>query len=135
MTPDDIYNILTDAISTNIPDEWTIARVNVQMLDNGQDIEFDGFYLTPSGDAEVLVTEFPADVTDAVQTLYRMRLEDGMPPANRLQIDLTPQGQFTTDFSWDQEMQDEDDHFSRGGTAAEWLAIREERYGKPETND
>ncbi|GAB3509256.1 hypothetical protein GCM10027341_46040 [Spirosoma knui] len=129
MTQNDIYNVLTDAISSVIPNEWTIARLNVQMLSDGQDIEFEGTYLTPEGDAEPLSTEFPDEVTEAVQALYVLRKNEGHPQANHLQINLTVQGKFTTDFSWDQELQDEDDHFSAGGTAREWMAIREAKYG------
>lgn len=129
MTTNDIYNVLTDAISAAIPDEWTIVRLNVQMLADGQDIEFDGTYLTPTGEAQPLTTDFPDEVTQAVQELYLRRKNEGHSPANLLQIDLTVQGQFTTEFHWDQELQDEDDHFSAGGTAREWMAIREAKYG------
>lgn len=129
MTANDIYDILTDAISSTIPDAWTIARLNVQMLADGQDIEFDGTYLTPAGEVEPLSTDWPEEVTESVQALYLLRRQEGHPPANRLQIDLTAQGQFSTEFSWDQELQDEDDHFSAGGTAREWVAIREAKYG------
>lgn len=129
MTTNDIYNILTDAISSVIPNEWTIARLTIHMLADGQDIEFDGTYLTPAGDAEPLAIEFPDEVTEAIQALYIMRKNAGEPRANRMQIDLTVQGKFTTEFSWDQELQDEDDHFSAGGTASEWMAIREAKYG------
>lgn len=132
MTTNEIYDVLTDAISSVIPDEWTIARLNVQILTDGQDIEFDGTYLTPAGEAEPMTTDFPEEVTEAVLALYLMRKNEGHSPANRLQIDLTVRGQFTTEFSWDQELQDEDDHFSAGGTAREWVAIREAKYGPTE---
>lgn len=129
MTTNEIYDVLTDAISSVIPDEWTIARLNVQILSDGQDIEFYGTYLTPAGEAEPLATEFPDEVTEAVQELYLHRKNEGLPRANLLQIDLTEQGKFTTDFSWDQEIQDEDEHFTNGGTAHEWMEIRKARYG------
>ncbi|UFH56454.1 hypothetical protein [Spirosoma sp. KNUC1025] len=132
MTTNEIYDVLTDAISSVIPDEWTIARLNVQILSDGQDIEFDGTYLTPDGEAEPLIADFPVEVIEAVQELYLYRKNEGLPPANLLQIDLTAQGKFTTDFSWDQEIQDEDDHFSKGGTVREWMAIRKEKYGAEE---
>jgi hypothetical protein len=117
MTTNEIYDVLTDAISSIIPDEWTIVRLNVQFLSDGLEVEFDGFYLTPTGEDEPLSTDFPDE------------MDEGLPPANRLQIDLTPQGKFTTDFSWDQEIQDEEEHFNKGGTAREWMAIREAKYG------
>lgn len=129
MTTNEIYDVLTDAISAAIPDEWTIARLNVQMLTDGQDIEFDGTYLTASGEPEPLITDFPDEVIEAVQELYLLRKNEGHPRANLLRVDLTVQGQFTTDYSWDQELQDEDDHFSAGGTAREWMTIREAKYG------
>lgn len=129
MDKNEIYNVLTDAISSVIPDEWTIARLTVQFLSDGQEIEFDGIYLTPAGEAEPLTTDFPDEVTEAVQELYLYRKSTGQPRFNRLQIDLTVQGKFSTDFGWDQEIQDEDDHFSQGGTAQEWMAIRETKYG------
>ena len=132
MTTNEIYDVLTDAISAAIPDAWTIVRLNVQMLADGQDIEFDGTYLTPAGEVQPLTTDFPDEVTEAVQELYLQRKNEGHPRANLLQIDLTEQGQFTTEFSWDQELQDEDEHFSAGGTAREWMAIREAKYGSAE---
>lgn len=132
MTTEEIYDVLTDAISRVIPNNWLIARLNVQMLTNGQDIEFDGTYLTPTNEVEPLNTDFPGEVIEAVQELYVLRKTEGHPPANLLQIDLTVQGQFTTEYSWDQELQDEDDHFSAGGTAREWTAIREAKYGSAE---
>ena len=129
MTVNEIYDVLTDAISRAIPDAWTIARLNVQMLTDGGDIEFDGTYLTTTGEVEPLTTDFPDEVIEAVQELYVLRKTEGQPRANLLQIDLTVQGQFTTEYSWDQELQDEDDHFSAGGTARGWIAIREAKYG------
>ncbi|GAB4010805.1 hypothetical protein GCM10028808_22700 [Spirosoma migulaei] len=129
MTTNEIYDVLTDAISSIIPDEWAIVRLNVQFLSDGLEVEFDGFYLTPTGDEEPLSTDFPDEMIEAVQELYLIRKNEGLPPANRLQIDLTPQGKFTTDFSWDQEIQDEEEHFNKGGTAREWMAIREAKYG------
>jgi hypothetical protein len=129
MTTEDIYNVLTDAISSVIPDEWLIARLNVQILSDGDDIEFDGTYLTPSDELKPLMTDFPDEVTDVVKALYLLRKKAGEPQANCLQINLSAQGKFTTEFSWDQELQDEDDFFSAGGSAREWMAIREAKYG------
>jgi hypothetical protein len=135
MTTNEIYDVLTDAISTIIPDEWTIARLNVQFLSDGQEVEFDGTYLTPAGEAEALPIDFPDEVVEAVQELYLHRKTDGHPRANRLEIDLTAQGNFTTDFSWDQEIQDEEDHFNNGGTAREWMAIRKAKYGSDDEEE
>lgn len=129
MAKNEIYDVLTDAISSAIPDEWTIARLTVQFLSDGQEVEFEGIYLTPTGEAEPLPTDFPDEVTEAVQELYLHRKTTGQPRFNRLQIDLTVEGKFSTDFSWDQEIQDEEEHFSQGGTAQEWMVIREAKYG------
>lgn len=135
MTTNEIYDVLTDAISAIIPDDWTIVRLNVQFLSDGQEVELDGTYLTPAGEVEPLSTDFPDEMLGAVQELYQHRKAEGHPRANRLQIDLTAQGNFTTDFSWDQEIQDEDDHFSKGGTAREWMAIRKAKYGSDDEDD
>ncbi|GAB3997615.1 hypothetical protein GCM10028807_43100 [Spirosoma daeguense] len=132
MTTNDIYDVLTDAISSVIPDNWTIARLTIHFFANGQEIEFGGIYLTPDGEAQPLLTDFPEEVTEAVQQLYVQRKNEGQSDFNQLQIDLTVDGKFTADFSWDQEIQDEDDHFSNGGTAHEWMAIREAKYGSPD---
>ena len=129
MTTNELYDALTDAISAIIPDEWTIVRLNAQFLSDGQEVELDGTYLTPANEPEVLSTDFPDEVIEAIQELHQQRKTAGEPRTNRLQIDLTAQGQFTADFSWDQEIQDEDDHFSKGGTANQWTAIRKEKYG------
>ncbi len=129
MTTNAMYELVTDAIAESIADEWTIARLQVQFLDNGLDIEFDGTYLDPAGETHPLSTDFADEVTEAMQQLYQLRKNEGRPRANQLQFDLTRAGQYTTDFTWDQEIQDEDEHFSRGGTAREWQAIREAKYG------
>lgn len=129
MTTNEIYDVLTEAISAIIPDEWTIARLNAQFLSDGLEVELAGNYLTPTDELEVLSTDFPDEATEAVQELYLQRKNAGEPPANRLQIDLTAQGQFTVEFSWDQEIQDEEDHFAKGGTVKEWIVIREAKYG------
>ena len=129
MTTNEIYDVLTDAISAIITDDWTIARLNVQFLADGLEVECDGTYLSPEGEIEQLSTDFPDEMIEALQELYLIRKKEGHPRANRLQIDLTAQGQFTTDFSWDQEIQDEEDHFNNGGTAREWITIREAKYG------
>ena len=135
MTTNEIYDVLTDAISAIITDDWTIVRLNVQFLSDGLEIELDGTYLTPAGELEPLSTDFPDEMIEAVQELYVHRKNEGHPRANRLQIDLSAQGQFTTDFSWDQEIQDEEDHFNKGGTAREWMAIREAKYGPIEDDE
>jgi hypothetical protein len=129
MKPSAIYDLLIDAMEEHLPHGWTIARLNVQFLTNGQDVEFSGTYLDENGEVQPLTTDFNDEVTEAVQSLYQVRKSDGQPRANTLQLDLTAAGQYTTAYSWDQEIQDEDDHFSSGGTAREWQAIREARYG------
>lgn len=129
MTTNEIYDTLVDTISALVTDEWTIVRLNAQLLLDGQEVEFYGTYLTPAGDVEVLSTDFPDEMTEAVQELYQQHRSAGQPPANQLQIDITAQGQISADFSWDQEVADEDEHFSKGGTAREWMAIREAKYG------
>jgi hypothetical protein len=134
MTTNDIYNILTDAMSAEIADDWAIVRLNVRFLADGQDIEFDGTYLTVTDELKPLSTDFPDEVTAAIQALYFLRKNEGNERANRLQIDLSVQGKFTVEFSWDQEMQDEDDFFSAGGTVREWVAIRDAKYGPPDVD-
>ncbi len=129
MKPNAIYELLIDAMEEHLPDGWTIARLNVQFLTNGQDVEFSGTYLDLNGEPQPLTTDFDDEVTEAVQSLYQQRKTDGQPRANTLQFDLTAAGQYTTAYGWDQEIQDEDDHFSNGGTAREWQAIRDAKYG------
>ncbi|KAB7733234.1 hypothetical protein F5984_04710 [Rudanella paleaurantiibacter] len=135
MTHNDIFNVLTDAISSAIRDEWLIARLNVQILTDGTDIEFDGTYLTATNELKVLDTDFPDEVTDVVRALYLLRKNANEPRANRLQIDLTAQGKFKAEFSWDQELQDEDDFFAAGGSARDWVALRDAKYGPPDVKE
>ena len=132
MTTEDIYNLLAETISAIILKDWTIVRLNVQYLGDGRDVECDGTYLTPAGDAEPILTEFPEELIEALQKLYILHKDSGRPRANLLEIHLTAQGQLSAEFSWDQEMQDEDEHFSNGGTAREWMAIRAANYGSAE---
>ena len=129
MTTNAIYDLLIDSVMENITGEWTIARLNVQFLANGQDIEFVGTYLDPAGEVHPLSTDFADDLTEAMQELYQARKKESLPRANQLQIDLTTAGKYTVEYRWDQEIQDEDDHFSNGGTAREWQVIRTAKYG------
>lgn len=129
MTIDDIYDVLAEAINDIIPETWTVARMYVQYLSSGHETEFEGVYLTPAGEAMPLSSDFPVEVVDAVLELHTLRKNAGYPRWNRLQIDLTRKGDFNIDFTWDQEIQDEDDHFMKGGTVAEWAKIRAEKYG------
>lgn len=130
MKPNTIYDLLIDAMEEHLPTGWTIARLTVQFVTSGEDVEFAGTYLDRNGEPQPLTTDFPDEVTEAVQRLYQLRKTGGQPRANTFQLDLTAAGQYTTAYSWDQEIQDEDDHFSRGGTAREWQAIREAKYGR-----
>jgi hypothetical protein len=134
MKPATVYDLLIDAMEEHLPTGWTIARLTVQFLTNGEDVEFAGTYLDQQGEPQPLTTDFADDVTDAVQRLYASRKAEGQPRANTFQLDLTAAGQYTTTYGWDQEIQDEDDHFSNGGTARDWKAIREAKYG-PITDD
>jgi hypothetical protein len=129
MTTNDIYELVTRAIQENITEPWTVAQLTVQYLTSSQDVEFEGTYLDASGEAQQLSTEFPDDVTEAVQALFANRSSEGQPRSNRLAITVSAQGRLAADYSWDQEIQDEDDHFSNGGTVKEWIRIREARYG------
>jgi hypothetical protein len=129
MSTNAIYDLLIDSVMENITGEWTIARLNVQFLANGQDIEFIGTYLDKAGEVQPLSTDFAEDLTEAMQELYQARKRESLPRANQLQIDLTTAGKYTVEYHWDQEIQDEDEHFTNGGTAREWQAIREAKYG------
>lgn len=124
-----IYDLLVDAVMEANTDKWTIARLNVQFLADGEDVEFYGNYLDEAGESQVLSTDFPGEVTEAMQQLYKQRETNGDTRANQLQMDLTSDGRFTTAFDWDQELQDEDEHFANGGTVKTWQAIREAKYG------
>ena len=129
MTLNTIYDLIIDAMDEHLPPGWTIARLTVQFVTDGQDVEFEGTYLDASGEEQPLTTDFPDETVEATQQLYVIRKRDGLPRANRLQFDYAATGQYSTTFSWDQEIQDEDDHFSKGGTAREWQAIRDANYG------
>ena len=123
------YTLLIDAMEEHLPDGWTSARLNVLFLASGGEVEFSGTYLDANGDEQPLTTDFADEVTEAMQQLYAVRKRDGQPRANMLQFDLTAAGQYSTAYRWDQEMQDEEDHFSKGGTAREWQEIRAANYG------
>lgn len=129
MTTNTIYELVTRAIQGNIAEPWTVVQLTIQYLASSQDVEFEGTYLDASGEAQPLSTEFSDDVTEAVQTLFALRDNEGLPRSNRLAITLSAQGRLAADYSWDQEIQDEDDHFSNGGTVKEWIKIREAKYG------
>lgn len=124
-----IYDLLISAVGEAITEPWTIAELTIHYLMSSQDVEFSGTYLDASGEAQVLSTEFSDEVVEAVQLLFASRATDGNPRSNCLELTISTLGRFTTDYSWDQEIQDEDDHFSKGGTVKEWVAFRTEKYG------
>lgn len=121
--------MLAEAVNELIPETWSVARLNVQYLVSGHETEFEGVYLTPVGEAMPLPSDFPIEAVEAIQELHTIRKNDGQPHWNRLHIDLSGKGDFAISFTWDQEIQDEDDHFMNGGTVAEWSRIRAEKYG------
>ena len=127
--PSVVYDLLIDAVMEANTNTWTIARLNIQFLADGEDVEFYGSYLDEAGEPQVLSTDFSHEVTEALQRLYKQRETNGDAPANQLEMDLTSDGRFTTAFSWDQELQDEDEHFANGGTVQAWQAIRAAKYG------
>jgi|GEM_PF-2048302 len=127
--PSVIYDLLVDAVMEANTNTWAIARLNVQFLADGEDVEFYGSYLDEAGEPQVLSTDFSAEVTEALQRLYKQRETNGDARANQLQMDLTSDGRYTTAFDWDQELQDEDEHFANGGTVQAWQAIRTAKYG------
>ncbi len=130
MTTDEIYDLLAEAINEVIPEPWAIARLNVQYLASGNETEFSGTYLTKAGEAQFLPSEFPIEAIEAIETLHTLRKNSGFPRWNNLHIDLSAKGDFAINFTWDQEIQDEDEHFMNGGTAKEWARIRAEKYGE-----
>lgn len=129
MTTEEIYDLLAEAVNELIPEAWSVARLNVQYLVSGHETEFEGVYLTPSGEALPLPSDFPIEAVEAIEALHTIRKNEGQPRWNHLHIDLSGQGDFAISFTWDQEIQDEDDHFMNGGTVAEWTRIRAEKYG------
>ncbi len=130
MKTETIYELLTAAIPEAITEPWTIAELNIQYLVSSREAECDGTYLDASGEVQVLSTEeLPDEVIEALPELFINRENDGHPPANSLQMTLSFQGRYAVDYEWDQEIQDEDEHFSKGGTVKEWIQIRKEKYG------
>ncbi|MFD2935963.1 hypothetical protein [Spirosoma flavum] len=136
MRTETIYELLTTAIHEVITEPWTIAELNIQYLVSSKEAECDGTYLDASGEVQILSTEFPDEVIEALPELFTNRANEGQSPANSLQITISFEGRIAVDYDWDQELQDEDEHFIKGGTVKEWVQIRKEKYGlSPEPLD
>lgn len=129
MRTEAIYELLTRAVNEIITEPWTIAELNIRYLVSTNEAECDGTYLDASGEAQVLSTEFPDELIEVLPELFTNRAGEGNPPANSVQMTISAQGRFAADYEWDQEIQDEDDHFTKGGTVKEWLKIQKEKYG------
>ncbi|MFD2572804.1 hypothetical protein ACFSUS_19340 [Spirosoma soli] len=129
MNADTIYTLLATAIEEVIAEPWTIAQLNVYYLASGHEVEFEGTYLDSTGEARQLPTEFSIEIVEAVQQLFTIRDSEGKPRANSLAFTISAQGRSSAEFTWDQEIQDEDDHFMNGGTVKEWIKIRNDKYG------
>ncbi|GAB3741150.1 hypothetical protein [Spirosoma lituiforme] len=129
MRTEAIYELLTRAVHDVITEPWTIAELNIRYLASTNEAECDGTYLDASGEAQVLSTEFPDELLEALPELFTNRANEGNPSANSIQMTISAQSRFAVDYEWDQEIQDEDDHFTQGGTVKDWLRIRKEKYG------
>lgn len=129
MRTEAIYELLTRAVHDVITEPWTIAELNIRYIGSTNEAECDGTYLDASGEAQVLSTEFPDEIVEVLPEIFTSRAGDGNPPANSAQLTISAQGRFAVDYEWDQEIQDEDDHFTKGGTVKEWLKIQKEKYG------
>jgi len=129
MRTEAIYELLTRAVHDVITEPWTIAELNIHYIGSTNEAECDGTYLDASGEVQVLSTEFPDEIVEVLPEIFTNRAGDGNPPANSAQMTISAQGRFAIDYEWDQEIQDEDDHFTKGGTVKEWLKIQKEKYG------
>jgi len=105
---DDIYTSIAQYLSACIDEDWADITLEVEReADNV--IGFTGGYNSITGEQKNLsVGKLNEQVDDDFDEIYCIMTEEGEQNKwNRVKFKLTPDGKFSIDFDWDQELADE----------------------------
>ena len=108
LTIDEIYNSIGQNIVNNLPSEWLEAFIDVE---RGSDdaLKLGGGYSSlDSNFTSFKFRNFDRRIVDDFHELYAIMTEENDHHKwNRAKFKLTPDGKFSIDFDWDQELFDE----------------------------
>jgi hypothetical protein len=103
-TIDEIYLGIAQAIVDSIEGKWDVAKVEVEYIVNTA--EFDCVYVDANSKAE---KDFDVgyQMYKDFKELHGITTEGGSNPWNRASFTLNPDGEFSIDFKWDEELAQE----------------------------
>lgn len=111
MTDAEIYQLLSKRIADSITENWEKAIANLTRVHKS--VGFSGKYFNVDGTENNLETNFDFFDGSAIHELYSITTEGGKSKWNKLVFTLFHSGKFETEFIWDQEYQDEIDHWNK----------------------
>ena len=104
-TINEVYESIAQNIVNSISSDWKNSNLEVELYDDAA--EFDATFETGTGEVE----DFSFDIGQAYddfEELYAIMTEENDHHKwNRAKFKLTPDGKFSIDFDWDQELFDE----------------------------
>ncbi len=105
---DDIYLSIAQHLSSCIDESWADTTLEVER-EADDVIGFTGIYNSIAGQQKNLsVGKLDDQVDDDFDELYAIMTEEGDEHKwNKAKFKLTPDGKFSIDFDWDQELADE----------------------------
>lgn len=108
LTIDEIYDSIGQNMIDNLPSEWSEAFIDVER-DADDAIELGGGYLSLDSEfTSFKFRNFDRRIVDDFHEVYAIMTEEGdQHKWNRAKFKLTPDGKFSIDFDWDQELADE----------------------------
>jgi hypothetical protein len=112
-TINEVYECIAQHLMDCVDNNWSHITFNVERS-AGDVIEYTGIFNTLENKEEYLdVFELDNHVGDDFHELYSIMTEEGdQHKWNRAIFKLTPDGKFSIDFDWDQELADEVAHLN-----------------------
>jgi len=101
---DAVYESIAQNMADAIPRDWNSALLEVEFSDDSA--EFDATFETLDGQSEDFDVEYQV-FKDFKELHSIMTEETDQHKWNRAKFKLTPDGKFSIDFDWDQELADE----------------------------
>jgi len=108
-TIDDIYESLGEGIFDSVETGWIEATIDAIVFEDS--VRCSGNYIPIEG-ASSISFSVSDDAFDDFEELHEITTEGDSNQWNRAKFKLTPDGKFSIDFEWDQELADEVAHLN-----------------------
>lgn len=107
MTVDEIYSSIGQGISNAIEESnWTNAKLDIEVVGNGV-VGYTGDYQVDNTTVNLSVRKIPRDIRNWLKELHGITTEGGKNKWNRAIFRLEPDGKFSIEFIWDQQLHDQ----------------------------